>query len=189
MADNLIRVQPHDPTRCQGIREGMKGQCSFKAVEGGKYCVIHGGAQTINTQQKMSLNSYRLGKYQQRMREFSTAPKLRAVDEEIAILRILLEQIFERCQGSNDIQLYSQKIIEIVREITKCVLAADKLALRDGMLIGREEALKIGQKVLEIIPKYIKDQDDLLRIADELTDAFTTKVPASMGDNFGFENE
>ncbi len=177
MSEAMKRVDRSDPRRCQAIRNG---QCEFEAVEGSQYCKMHGGAMHLKIAEQDSLNSYRLGKYQQRMRQFATSTRLRSIDEEIGILRMLLETIFERCEKYDmDVYLYSQKITELVHAIRNCVIVADKLATKDGMLIGRDEAIKIAQKVIEILPKYINNQEDLLKIADELSEAFVQKVPAT----------
>jgi len=177
MMETLRRVPNGHPRQCQAIRPGMGVQCNFEAVEGKANCTMHGGS--LHPEKTKSLNSYRLGKYQKRMEEFSTSTRLRSIDEEIGILRMVLEEIFTQCESNVDLLLYSQKIGELVRDITKCVQVADRLATKEGMLIGRAEALTIATRVVNVISKYIENEQQLLEIAEQISDAFMTKVEAT----------
>ena len=187
MYDTLIRVEPGHPNQCQAIRPGVGTQCCFKAIDNGIVCLMHGGIHVINSRKAKSLSQYRLGKFQARMREFAESPALRSVDEEISILRMVLESIYEQCNENMDLLLYSQKIGELVQDITRCVIVADRLATKSGMLIGRGEAVTIANQVIDIITKHISDEKTLLSIAEEISDAFlstgtnsiVTNVPAT----------
>jgi hypothetical protein len=185
----LERVPNGHPDQCETIRQGLGIQCNFKKVEGRRTCIMHGGNLGDAPARVKSLNSYRLGKYQKRMEDFAGASNLRSVDEEIGILRMVLEEVFLQCESDVDLLLYSQKIGDLVRDITKCVQVADKLATKSGMLIGRVEAMAIAEKVVNILPKYISDETILLKIAEELADAFLTKVEGSDGSNLKAIND
>jgi hypothetical protein len=176
MAETLKRVQNGHPRQCQAIRPGMGTQCNFEAVEGGLTCIMHGGVHRLESNRVKSLNTYRLGKYQKRMQEFADSPRLRSIDEEIGILRMVLEEIFNQCSSDVDLLLYSQKISELIRDITKCVQVADRLATKEGMLIGRAEALTIATRVINVISAHIHDEQKLLEIAEQISDAFLTKI-------------
>ena len=181
MANTIVRVKNGDPNQCEALRPGMGVQCTFKRVDGSRYCIMHGGQRTIAANRVKDLNHYRLKKYQGRVAELATSPHLRSVDEEIGILRMTLESVFEQCHSSVDLLLYSQKISDLVRDITKCVQVADKLATKSGMLIGRAEAIKIGEKIVDIISDYITDEQSLLEIAEKISDAMMTKVEGTDG--------
>ena len=181
MANELERVPNGHPEQCEALRPGVGKQCNLKRVNGGRTCIMHGGNALLDHSIRVkSLNQYRLGKYQQRMREFAESDHLRSVDEEIGILRMTLESLFVQCNTEIDLVLYSQKISELIRDITKCVQVADKLATKSGMLIGRSEALTIANRVITILPKYIRNEEDLLKIAEEISDAFLTKVEGTV---------
>lgn len=177
----LERVPTGHPDQCEAIRPGVGTQCNFKKAEGRRTCIMHGGNFGEMPARVKSLNSYRLGKYQKRMEEFAGAENLRSVDEEIGILRMVLEELFIQCESNIDLLLYSQKIGDLVRDITKCVQVADRLASKSGMVIGRVEAMSIAEKVVNILPKYIHDEQILLQIAEELADAFLTKIEGTDG--------
>ena len=185
MQNTLIRVQPEDPHRCQSYVQSEGVQCGFKAVEGSRFCIMHGGRHSIESNRVASLSQYRLKKYQKRHGEFLENAKLRSVDEEISILRMVLEEIINMANSEVELMLYSQKISDLVRDITKCVQVADKLATKAGMVIGRQEAMVIGNRVVDILATHITDEALLLKIADQIGDAFTMKVEASDGSKFG----
>lgn len=183
MIGTLVRVESGHPEQCQTIRSILGTQCNFQKVEGSPYCIMHGGNRTISSNRVKDLNNYRLGKYQKRVGELANNPNLRSIDEEIGILRMILESIFEKCDSNIDLLLYSQRISELVQDISKCVNLADKLAARSGLLIGRSEALAIGEKIIDIISLYIKDEKTLLQIAEQISDSLLTKVEGTDGSN------
>ena len=177
--DGLKRVENGHPRQCQAIRPGVGTQCNFEAVDGGRNCIMHGGNKTIESSKVQSLNMYRLKKYKDKVAHFAHSDRLKTVDEEIGILRVVLEELLNSIDSDMDLLLYSQKIGELVRDITKCVQVADKLATKSGMLIGRAEALIIGQKVVDIVSKFVTDEDQLLSLAEQISDAFMTKMESS----------
>ena len=176
MYENLERVNDSHPNRCQAIRPGVGTQCNFKSVEGGEVCLMHGGVHVENSIRVASFNNYRLKKYQARMREFAESNHLRTVDEEIGILRLVLEEVLNRCEDGVDLLLYSQKIGDLVGDITKCVIVADKLVTKAGMLIGRSEAMTIAHKVIEVISNIGLTDEQLLKVSEDISDAFVMKV-------------
>jgi hypothetical protein len=183
MITTLVRVKSGDPDQCQCIRSLLGTQCIFKVVEGSRYCIMHGGNRTITSNRVKDLNNYRLGKYQTRVSELANNPNLRSIDEEIGILRMILESIIEKCESNVDLMLFSQRISDLIQDITRCVNLADKLATKSGMLIGRSEALLIGEKIIDIISTHITDERILLQIAEQISDSLLTKVEGTDGSN------
>lgn len=166
---------PDHPERCQGRQnnKGREGQCLFFREEGSTFCIIH-GAGFKNSAVK-ELNLYRIKKYQKRLLELKSANGARTIDEELAILRMVLEEILIKCEAEGDmgLLLYSIKISEMVRDIKNCVLVADKMATKAGQLIGRTEAIVIAGKVVQILSEEITDQSALGRIGERVLNAFT----------------
>ena len=185
MKQTLCRVEAGDPEQCQAMNYQQGIQCRFKSEPASKFCIMHGGHGSAESIRVADFNQYRFRKYQARHKEFTDSAKLRSVDEEIGVLRMVLEEIVNMCESSMDLMLYSQKISDLVRDITKCVIVSDKLATKAGMLIGRQEAMVIGNRVVDILATHITDEALLLKLADEISDAFTMKVEGSDGSTFG----
>jgi hypothetical protein len=175
---NIQRVEyPDHPNRCQGLTnhpENPGGQCSYLAEEGKNYCILHGG---VSNGTNSSLNLYRVRKFEKRLKDFTTANGARGIDEELAIMRMVLEEVLNKCDTEMELLLFSTKISELVGDIRNLVMAADRLASKRGMLIGRAEGMVIAGQVVTIISKYISDEIILGKIADEVGEAFLTPVP------------
>jgi len=180
MADMVRIPYPDHPRRCQGIAMGINagggGQCEFMAIEDSSYCQIHGGNVKAQLAVKAELNLYRVRKYQKRLTEFKVANGARTIDEELAILRMILEEVLIKAEmeGEMGLLLYSTKMSELIRDIKNCVITADKLATKAGMLIGRSEAIVIAGKVVQILSEEIEDTALLGRIADKVANAFAS---------------
>lgn len=183
MADVKHVPYPDHPNRCQAIAQGNTagggGQCMFFAVENSNYCQIHGGNKAQQAAVKNEMNLYRVAKYQKRITDLKTANGARTIDEELAIMRMILEEVLNKCEieGEMGLMLYSTKISELVNNIKGCVVTADKLATKAGMLLGRSEAIVIAGKVVQILSEEIEDPALLSKIADKVADAFATPTP------------
>lgn len=160
------------PDRCQGVLQATGDQCHFMCEPESKYCFIHAGNKA-NPELK-ALNLYRVKKYEARVRALKENNASRTIDEELAILRMVLEEVLVKTEedGQMGLLLYSTKISELIRDIKACVVTADKLASKAGMLIGRSEAIVIAGKVVTILADEIEDQALLSRIADKVAEAF-----------------
>lgn len=177
MADPKRVPYPDHPDRCQGrspMGAGDVEQCSFVREPNSQYCFIHGGNKATAAAEKASLNIYRIAKFQKRLQEFQVANGARTIDEELAILRMILEETINKCEDNMELLLYSTKISELIRDIKALVVVADKLATKSGMLIGRSEAIVIAGKVVDAISRHITDETALARISDELVNIFIT---------------
>ena len=180
MADVRPVPYPDHPNRCQAIaRAGNAsgeagGQCMYFASENSSYCAIHGGNSGQQSAVKQEMNLYRVRKYQKRITDMKLANGARTIDEELAIMRMVLEEVLNKCEleGDMGLMLYSTKISELVNNIKNCVITADKLATRAGLLLGRSEALVIAGKVVQILSEEITDPAQLSRIAEKVSDAF-----------------
>lgn len=175
MADIKRVPYPDHPNRCQALTshsENSGGQCLYLTEEGKDYCIIHGGTSRVNE----ALNLYRVRKFEKRLKDFTAANGARGIDEELAILRMVLEEVLNKCDSEMELLLYSTKISELVMDIKSLVLAADRLASKRGMLIGRAEGMVIAGQVVAIISKFISDETILTKIADEVGDAFLTPL-------------
>ena len=165
---------PDHPHRCQAIGGPGGNQCDNLSEPDTIYCLLHSG--NIGPQQIVlkDLNLYRIKKYEKRIRDMKESAGARGLEEELAIMRMVLEEVLMKCDGEGEmgLLLYSTKISETIRDIKALVLSVDKLSTKAGLMIGRSQAVILAGKVVEIISKHITDQLMLGKIADEIGDAF-----------------
>lgn len=167
--------------RCQGI--GGAGQCPYEKAPNSEFCHRHvgiNGAGSHIKQEEMRRN-YRLTKWQARINEFADNDKVKSLREEIGILRICLEEILNQCHDSHDILLYSNRISDIVMKINKVVGSCHKLEQAAGVLLDKEQILRIAQGMIEVISRHVQNQDVLDVVAEEIITVVTNiKNPLSV---------
>lgn len=162
-----------DPDRCIAI--GSKGQCSFKALPGISYCIMHGrGAEAA--QKKRQVNQYHLTTHQARLDQFKESPDIKGLRDEIGIARILLETLVNRCHDSDQMLLYSNKIKDMLMTLEKLIVSCNKLEITNNQLLDRETVAKIVQIMITVISKHVTDPDILEVLSTELISGITNVI-------------
>lgn len=164
---SFIRVEPDDPTCCQGLNKF--GPCNLQAVAGQRFCRLHFGIGHKIAEQK-NVRNYRLNKYQHRINEFADNDSLKNLHEEIGILRMLLEETINKCQSDTELLLYSTKISDLVVKIEKLVASCHKLELATGQLVDKSTMMFLGDVIIQIIgevcpPDKIQDVSERIMLS------------------------
>jgi len=146
-----------------------------RAVEGILNCPVHARVEIKRAEVK-SLNIYRIKKFERRLVEMKEATGARSLDEELALLRMVLEEVLNKCDSGVDLLLYSERIMDLISQVRATVQVAEKLATRTGMLVGRAEALQIAGTTVEIIARHIENDTLLAKIAEDLQMAFLSPL-------------
>jgi len=170
---------PDHPNRCQAVGGSHGDQCFNLAAPESKYCLAHSGNFAVAQTQLKELNLYRVKKYEKRIREFKEANGARGLEEELAIMRMVLEEILLKCEneGEMGLLLYSTKISETVRDIKTLVLSVERLSSKAGLTIGRSQGVVLAGKVVDIISRHVTDMEALNRIANDIGEAFVMPDP------------
>lgn len=163
------RVEADDPSRCQANH--AKGQCSYKAIDGSKYCAMHGGNKAVEARRTQLARQYNLAQWQARTEHFSDHEQVKSLRDEIGITRMLLENMITRCQDAGDLLLFSSKISDLVGKIEKLVVSCNRLEGSMGMLLDKAAALNIAAQMVEIISRYVDDEKAIDAIAGEIAQA------------------
>ena len=165
----FIRVEPGDPRQCQGVT--AKGQCRYQALEGCSFCPMHAGpAQQASIQEKAK-RVYRLAKWQQRVEEHADHEQVKGLREEVGILRVLLEEVMGVCHDSTTLLMYSNRISDLVTKIEKLVSACHRLEQASGLLLDKSAALNIGAQIVEIVSRYVSNEEALDAIGTGIVEA------------------
>jgi len=162
------------PARCQAVN--TQGQCRNLGLElddgtRANFCLAHGGARIRYVEQKKSLRNYQLtlARWKLKLDEKADAEGLKSLRDEIAILRICLEERLNRCTDGMDLILNSQAISSMVLNIERVVSSCHKLEGSMGHLLDKQAVLQFAQVVIGIITKSLgEDTDRINHIADEI---------------------
>lgn len=176
MADNkFTRCEPDNPHRCQGM--GAKAQCPYLAVEGSKYCPMHGGQAAVKAAEQQRKRLYNLAKWSEQIGEHADHPQAKSLREEIGILRILLEGVMGMCKDQNDLLMYSNKISDLAMKLEKLVSSCHRLEEKTGMLLDKHAALRIATQIVNIIGVHLDDPDILESISQQIAECIIGTMP------------
>jgi hypothetical protein len=167
----LNKCEPDSPDRCQAVHNG--GQCIWKACEGSKYCEAHGGNKAIEAKEKESMRNYQLTKWQARIDQKKSTPDLKNLRDEIAILRMMLEERLNACSSGTDLMLHSSAISDLIMKVEKVVASCHKLDRSRGLMIDKQAILNFAGRVIQIITLELDGQPDKIddignRILEEI---------------------
>lgn len=173
MAEGIERAQPDDPNRCQSITKF--GQCPNLAMEGVKHCKIHGGAYQQTQNEVKNMNRYRVAKWQERIKHFGTDNNIKNIRDEVAILRMLMEERLNQCATPVDMILQSGPISDLVMKIERVVTTCHNLEKSMGFLLDKQQILQFADRVIAIISESITDQ--------ALVEQIATRIAAALEEN------
>jgi len=159
---------PDDPNRCQSVL--MNQQCMWKAVAGTIYCPRHGGTKPGVAQAKENFRNLKLVQWGERVKEFGENPEVKSLRDEIGVLRLILENIVNKCTNTNELIFHNGKISELIMKIEKIVTSAHKLETSMGMMLDKTSIIKIAQGIAEIISAHIEDADTLDLVNTQIVD-------------------
>lgn len=165
----FVRVEADDPRRCQGIYRN--GQCPYKAVEGGTNCPMHAGPSQATAKSEQNKRIYRLSKWQNRVGELADHEQVKGLREEIGVLRVLLEETMSLCHDSTTLLMYSNRISDLATRIEKLVNSCHRLEQSSGLLLDKSAALNIGAQIVEIVSRYVSNEEALDSIGQGIVDA------------------
>ena len=178
----------HPRERCEGTSQ-TTGQCPFCKSEGSNYCSRHGGFLVEQKRAKESLRNYRLTKWKARIGDLADSDGIKSLREEIGILRMIVEEMLDKCHDATDLLLYSTRMADLVMKIEKLVVSCDKMEGKMGLLLSRSSVLQLAAEYVEIINKHIGDASIIDVISQEMLTATMRsqqdKVPVALGASIG----
>jgi len=169
--DAPIKAQ-HGEARCTSATSN--GQCPNRPVEGGKNCILHGGNKQLKAIEQEKLRNYRLGKWQARINELSDSDRIKDLSEDIAILRMTLENIISQCETDTDLLMMQPRIQGMVQAIEKTVTSTTKLEISLKEMLDKQSLINLAMRIQSIISQHIQDPDTLEAIAQDIEEALTT---------------
>ena len=175
----ILRVdRPDHPNRCQHVNS--VGQCHNLSVElrdgagFANFCLVHGGRAALDAQAKAGLRNYRITKFRTRLGELRSNEFIKDLRDELAILRMILEEKLNGVQSSTDLILQSGHISELVMKVERLVTSCQKLEDRLGVTIDKAKVIGIAEQIIAIIVTHEKD--------DAIVEAIAKDIEKMMGE-------
>lgn len=166
----------HEPEQlCQTVK-GDGVRCTNLVCTNSRHCPMHGGNAGAQAYEKKSLNMYRLARYQQRMTEFAEHDKVKSLQSEIGILRMLLEEKMNACQTQMELTLAAGPISDLVLKIDRLVNSCHKIDNQLGNLLDKHRVQTLASTLLNIVNDVVSNC--------ELTEVQKGEVLSSIAEGF-----
>ena len=157
-------TEAEDPRRCQSL--DANGQCWYRCNEGCTFCPRHGGNKQEASQEKESTDMYRVDMFKARILRQKTHPEVKSLANEVAILRMLMEEKLRVCTDDTALLLASASIGELVMKIDKVVTSCHKLEKNLGLHMDKAALLQFGGEVIQLITENVTDKEQVRKVAD-----------------------
>lgn len=174
------KVEPDSPNRCQAIAK--HGQCIMHKAPGSEFCLAHGGNKAEGKRQREGLRNYQLTRFNARLQQLGDSSEIKSLRDEVAILRMIMEERLNQCRDNMDLIYQSGPIGDLVLKIEKVVVSCHKLELATGSLLDKQAIMQFGSELISIISKTVTDEAALARISGAIYDTITRTVAYEASD-------
>lgn len=159
----------HPNERC--IATVKTGQCPYCKIDHTDYCPMHGSNKGSIAQNEETKRNYQLRRWKNRVNDFADNDQIKSLREEVGILRMVMEEILNKCEDSTDLLMASHRISDTAMKIEKLVVSCDKLENRMGQLLSKRAVVQLAGEYVQIINNYVTDPDTIEHISEEMIDA------------------
>lgn len=156
--------EPDDPNRCQGVCAA--GQCPYKAVPGGTHCMRCGGNKQLDKIEKDSADMYRVDMFKAKIAQMKNSGEVKSLVNEVAILRMVLEEQLRGCESTTDLLLHANRISDLVVKIDKLVVSCHKLEKNLGQHLDKGALIQFAGEVVTLIGNVVTDKEQVSAVAD-----------------------
>jgi hypothetical protein len=161
------RCDPADPRRCQ--KSAMNGQCPFLSIPGHDYCPIHG---PVPDQNAAGLYAFNKTEVLVRISKFRGHGDSRTLAVELGLLRLLLEQLINKCEGPYDLLTCSGQISNLITQIKELQVANIKLEQKVGDLMTAEQVIEIAQGLYNVVSSILSTLPNGTDLLAEIAEQF-----------------
>lgn len=165
MNPDIKRVDNQFATnRCQFVIPQV-GQCTNAVrAEGANFCMIHGDHHL----EKKKFYNYQLERWQRRIQDKANSPALKKLNEELGLLRMMLETKLNACVDDVDLITNSTAIIIMVEKIQSLVTSIHKMENSLGELLSKNQFFNIADKIVTILSEEIPDKELLSKVTQKI---------------------
>ena len=90
---------------------------------------------------------------------------------------MVMETIITKCTDTNELLLYSGRIMEFVTKIEKLVVSCHRLESNLGQLLDKASTLNLAAQIVTIVAEEVNDPEITDRISSRI--ALTISLPES----------
>lgn len=130
----------------------------------------HGGNRQILSQKRKGLRNYRLTKFKDRIDRHVNSTGLKSLRDEIAILRVVLEERINSCNDATELMMYSGPISELIMKIEKIVVSCNKLEQSMSMLLDKQALLQFASETVRVISEELGEVENSEMIMERIAD-------------------
>lgn len=178
--ENVKSVTDDSPNRCQAVTKA--GQCHGEKAPNSNYCMMHGGNKGSEAAARQGLRNYQLTKFNARLQQLGDSGEIKSLRDEIAILRMIMEERLNQCKDTMDLIYQSGPISDLVLKIEKVVSSCHKLELSTGSLLDKQAIMQFGSELISIISHSIKDEVLLAQISEAIYATIARTIAPNEGD-------
>lgn len=150
------KVSYFDPERCNGIT--AHGQCLIRRLPGLKWCQAH-ARRALKAQENARIRLYNLALVNaQRVNEFKGHDEWKSFNNEIGLIRLLIEQKVNACQTSNQLIMASQSISNLVNTVANLVNSAAKLEQHSSSTLNKAQVDAFASNIIGILTKHVSPE-------------------------------
>lgn len=157
-------TDPADPNRCQGV--GSQGQCWNLAADRAQMCMMHGGNMQQNKAIQEDRDMYQVDMYRARIARQKGHPEVKSLTNEIALLRMMLEEKLRSCTDNTTLLLHAASISELIMKIDKLVNSCHKLEKNMGLHLDKAVLLQFSAEIVALIGNVCKNKNEISQLAD-----------------------
>lgn len=177
MPQAIERVGMSHPECCED--RNVNSQCEYRRVTGSRFCPVHAGGNAEKQMEKRELLNLKINTvWGDRAKEIAGKSSVKNLTDEIALMRVTLESMFNTIETPREMLLYVDKIDKMSNGIMKLIESWQKIQEKNKELLGRETVISIFDQLIEVIVANVSDPDTLKKLADE-AHGIITKALAS----------
>lgn len=154
---------------CQAQAKG--GRCPNRPVPGSAYCKAHSNMKRNPEPTQYKLNQAR---YKHRHGEFSSHEALLSLRDEIALVKILIEERFNMIKNDSDLMVACGPLNTLFLTLEKLVKSCNQLEKSLGNLLSKAALLAFASQVVEIITEELDSIPGYEEIVDRVSDRLIT---------------
>lgn len=153
--------------------------CKYLKTPGSDYCSRHGANKQIAKLGQATLYNFKLDRVRARTNLLATDSARYKLEEELAILRLTLEDTINKITHSEDpndphsLFAASDTIKNLVLSIDKLVQSSIVQSQRLKLLLTRQDLIKEVQLIIDIISEEIDDVDTIIRIGERISESLS----------------
>lgn len=151
--------------RCE--HTSKSGQCNHLAVEGSKFCAEHSRDPQAGPKRQYMLNK---AIYQQRYSNFAESDDIRTLKDEIAILRMVMQERLNMIGSDSEMLASCGQIASLAVTIERLVKSCHTLESNLGSLIAKPTLLGIANSIVQILLQELAEVPGYEILVDKISE-------------------